>query len=110
MQYLYIFYLGYLLGVGIPPTVSTWVASQCRVASRMDCFGDDDEDLGLLRWSPDQISTLKARFKQLDADNDGVLTKDEFSECLGLLRLNTVLAKLIFDSFDTDHDGAWMEV
>ena len=45
------------------------------------------------------------RFASLDRDGNGILTREEFREGLGPMGLDEGLVDIIFNTFDSDHNG-----
>ena len=67
-------------------------------AAELNVAGFDDKSLR---------SALK-NFSQLDRDNDGRLSREEFRAGLGMLGVDKTFSTIIFNSFDTGGDG-WID-
>ena len=51
---------------------------------------------------------MMVNFQQLDRDNDGRLSREEFRSGLGMLGVDEAFSSMIFNSFDTGGDG-WID-
>jgi len=52
------------------------------------------------------LKDVQRSFAKLDTNNDGTLSRPEFSAGLGMLGINPEFSALIFNAFDTSGDGA----
>ena len=52
-----------------------------------------------------EVQTLRQTFTQLDLDNSGALTEEEFKGCLGGIGLDAQLSAILFNLFDKNKDG-----
>ena len=83
-------------------------ASSSRKKSSMELSEAELQDARVGHLDEKALRVAMQNFAQLDRDNDGRLSREEFRSGLGMLGVDKAFSTIIFNSFDTGGDG-WID-